>query len=173
MALTLPVMVPPSLQMVRMRSQFCLELGLFLGEDDHAFLVFELFDQDVNLVADLDGLDVVKFVGGDDAFAFVADVHQDFLGADFDDGSFDDFASGKACISLCFRASSMVSIIILCVSGRTCGRLGRREAPLRRLHCLTDQTLQWQRRLKVRLFVNFSFSASMNHCHNRAQATET
>lgn len=31
-----------------------------------------------------------------------------------------------------------------------------------RLHCLTDQTLRWQRRLRVRFFVNFSFSASMN-----------
>ena len=88
-------MVPPSLQMVRMRSQFCLELGLLLGEDDHAFLVFELLDEDINLVADLDGLDVLEFVAGDDAFALVADVHEDFLGADFDDGAFDDIASRK------------------------------------------------------------------------------
>ena len=73
-----------------------LELGLFLGEDDHAFLVFEFLDEDIDFVADLDGLDVVEFVGGDDAFAFVADVHEDFLGADFDDGAFDDFARRKA-----------------------------------------------------------------------------
>ena len=39
-----------------------LELGLLLGEDDHALLVFELLDQDVDLVADLDGLDVFEFV---------------------------------------------------------------------------------------------------------------
>ena len=44
-----------------------LELGLFLGEDDHALFVFELLDQDVDLVADLDGLDVLEFAGGDDA----------------------------------------------------------------------------------------------------------
>ena len=62
-----------------------LELRLLVREDDGAFLVFELLDEDINLVADLDGLDVFKFVGGDDAFAFVADVHQHFLGADFDD----------------------------------------------------------------------------------------
>ena len=72
-----------------------LELGLFLGEDDHALLVFELLDQDIDLVADLDGFDVFEFVAGDDAFALVADVHEDFLGADFDDGAFDDIASGK------------------------------------------------------------------------------
>ncbi len=73
-----------------------LELGLFLGEDDHALLVLELLDQDIDFVADLDGLDVLEFVGGDDALAFVTDVHEDFLGADFDDGAFDNFASRKA-----------------------------------------------------------------------------
>ena len=73
-----------------------LELGLFLGEDDHAFLVFEFFDEDIDFIADFDGFDVVKFVAGDDAFAFVADIDEDFLGADFDDGAFDDLACGKA-----------------------------------------------------------------------------
>jgi hypothetical protein len=53
----------------------------------------------------------LKFIGGDDALAFVADVHQDFLGADFDDLAFDDFALGKRALPLCFRASSIVSII--------------------------------------------------------------
>jgi hypothetical protein len=77
-----------------------LELGLLAGQDDHAFLVFEFFDQDVSFVADLDGLDVIKFVAGDDAFAFVADVDQDFLGSDFDDGAFDDFACSKAQIAV-------------------------------------------------------------------------
>ena len=67
-----------------------LEFGLFLGEDDHALFVFELLDQDIDFIADFDGFDVVEFVAGDDAFAFVADVHEDFLGADFDDGAFDD-----------------------------------------------------------------------------------
>ena len=69
-----------------------LELGLFLGEDDDAFLVLEFLDEDINFIADFDGFDVFKFVAGDDALAFVADVHEDFLGADFDDGAFDDFA---------------------------------------------------------------------------------
>src|SRR5439155_19353320 len=46
-----------------------LELGLFLGEDDHALLVFEFFNQDIDFVADFNGFDVFKFVGGDDALA--------------------------------------------------------------------------------------------------------
>ena len=33
-----------------------LELGLFLGEDDHAFLVLQFFDQDIDLVAEFDQL---------------------------------------------------------------------------------------------------------------------
>ena len=32
-----------------------LELGLLVREDDHAFLVFELLDQHIDFVADLDG----------------------------------------------------------------------------------------------------------------------
>ena len=99
-ALTLPLMMPPSLQIVRILSQFFLELRLFLGEDDHALVVFEFFDQDFDFVADFDGLDVFKFVAGNDALALVADVHEDFLGADFDDGAFDDFARSKAHIAL-------------------------------------------------------------------------
>ena len=111
-ALTLPLMRAAFVADGEDAFPVLLELGLFLGEDDHAFLVFEFLDQDIDFVADFDGLDVVEFVAGDDAFAFVADVHQDFLGADFDDGAFDDFACGKAHVALCFRASSMVSITI-------------------------------------------------------------
>ena len=72
-----------------------LELGLLVRQLDGALLVFELLDEDINDVADLDGLHVGKFDAGDGAFAFVADVHQNFLGADFDDGAFDNFALGK------------------------------------------------------------------------------
>src|SRR5579862_490559 len=72
-----------------------LEFGLLMREDDGAFLVFEFLYENINFVADLYGLDVLKFLRGYDAFAFVADVHQHFLGADFDDGAFDDIACGK------------------------------------------------------------------------------
>ena len=43
---------------------------------------------------------------------------------------------------------------------------------LPRLHCLTDQTLRWQRRLRVRFFVNFHFSALMNVRTHGVQAGE-
>src|SRR5436190_13033611 len=72
-----------------------LKFSFFLGEDDHALFVFEFFDQDINLVADFDGFDVFKFIGGDDALAFVANVHKDFFGAYFDDGSPDDITGGN------------------------------------------------------------------------------
>src|SRR5450631_55076 len=61
-----------------------LELRLLVRENDGAFLVFELLDEHVNLVADFQGLQIQKFVAGDDAFAFVADVHEDFVFAEFD-----------------------------------------------------------------------------------------
>src|ERR1039457_2390338 len=69
-----------------------LELCFFVREDNGAFLVFELLDEHVNFAADLDGVEVNKFIVGNDAFAFVADVHEDFLGTDFDDDAFDDLA---------------------------------------------------------------------------------
>ncbi len=71
-----------------------LEFGLLVGEDDGAFLVFELFNENIDLLTDLDLLDVNKFIVGDDAFALIADVHEDFFRTDFDDGAFDDFALG-------------------------------------------------------------------------------
>ena len=72
------------------------ELGLLVRQDDHAFLVFELLDEHINLVAHFHGLGVHEFAAGDDALGLVADVHKDFLAADFDDDAFDDFARGKA-----------------------------------------------------------------------------
>ena len=72
-----------------------LELGLFLRENDHALFVFELLDEDIDFIADLDGLDVFEFAAGNDAFAFVTDINEDFFGTDFDDGAFDDIACGK------------------------------------------------------------------------------
>ena len=114
-----------------------LEFSLLAREDDHAFAVFELFDQDIDFVADLDGLDVVELGGGDDAFAFVADIDEDFLGTDFDDGAFDDFACGKAHIALLqgfFHCEHTLR-----ESGRETGLVSRWSAGLR---CLTDQTLR-------------------------------
>ena len=120
-----------------------LELSLLLGEDNHAFTVLELFDEHIDAIANLDGFDVGKFVGGDDSLALVADIHQDFLGADFDDGSLDDFASSKAHRALLhgfFHREHNDSLT-------DCGRPGRAQYARRSLHCLTDLTLRWQRRV--------------------------
>lgn len=63
--------------------------GLFLGEDDHAFIVLEFFEENFDFVADFDFL-ILEFVRWDGAFGFVADVHEDDLGADFEDRAFYD-----------------------------------------------------------------------------------
>ena len=80
------------------------ELRLLVREDDGAFLVFELLNQHVDLLADDDCAGFQKFVERDDAFAFVADVHEDFFGADFDDGAFDDFALGDHLFTALFQS---------------------------------------------------------------------
>ena len=46
-------------------------------------------------VAGLDGFEVFKLGSGDDAFAFVPDVHEDFFGSNFDDGALDYITSSK------------------------------------------------------------------------------
>ena len=60
--------------------------GLFLGKDDDAFVVFEAFQKDFNLVPHFDFF-VFKLGNGNSAFGLVADVHQNDLGTDFLDGS--------------------------------------------------------------------------------------
>ncbi len=101
-----------------------LELRLLVREDDRALLVFKLLDEHINLVADLDGVGVNKFIRGDDAFAFVTDVHQNFLGADFDDLAFDNFALGKtrrALLHGLFHCEHNLTVL-------NCGNLGTQTA---------------------------------------------
>ncbi len=151
------------------------ELGFFLGKNHHAVLVLEFFDQDINLIAHLDGLDVLKFIGGDDTLAFVADVHEDFLGTDFDDGTFDDFASDKAHGALLhgFFHGEHNDSAITTAGGLVIPTKGIPKTPLPNRASLTTVTVEaggpdvaGQRRLRARLLVNFFFSASMN-CHTR------
>ena len=105
------------------------ELGLLLGEDDHALLVFELLDEDVNLVADLNGLDVLELAARDDAFALVTDVHEDIFGADFDDGAFDDTASRNGQLArLLHGLFHCEHNTITNLTDDEPGRLGQREA---------------------------------------------
>ena len=65
---------------------------LFAREDDHALVVFEAFEEHVDLVADVDVVEVVELGEGDDALGFVADVHEGFARAEFEDVAFDDGA---------------------------------------------------------------------------------
>ena len=75
-----------------------LVLGALLGQDQAAFLVLLLEDQGLDLVADGDdlvGVDVVldrQLARGDDALGLVADVEQDLVAVDLDDGALDDVA---------------------------------------------------------------------------------
>jgi len=80
------------------RSPGAFVLGALLGEDQPAFLVLLLEDQGLDLVTDLDdvvGVDVVldrELTRGDDALGLVADVEQDLVTVDLDDGALDDVA---------------------------------------------------------------------------------
>ncbi len=110
------------------------EFGLLLGKDDHAFLVFQLFDQDIDFIAELDGFNIVEFGAGNDAFTFVTDIDEDFFGADFNDSTFDNLARGKAGWALLegfFHRKHNYYVFI------NCGRLAGARWRHRRLHCLT------------------------------------
>ena len=80
------------------RAPGALVLGALLGQDQPAFLVLLLENQGLDLIADGDdlvGVDVVldgQFAGGDDTLGLVADVEQDLVAVDLDDGAFDDVA---------------------------------------------------------------------------------
>ena len=63
--------------------------GLFLGKDDHALVVLKTLKKDFDLIADFDIL-VLELVGRNRTLGFVADVHEDDLRADFEDGAFHD-----------------------------------------------------------------------------------
>ena len=75
-----------------------LVLGALLGQDQPAFFVLLGEDQGFDFIAhgnDLIGVDVVldgQFAGGDDPLGLVADVEQDFVPVNLDDGPFDDVA---------------------------------------------------------------------------------
>ena len=70
-------------------------LCALLGQNQTAFLVFLGDDKSLNSVADLDDfvrINVLldgKLTGGNDALSLVADVEQDLVVIDLDDGTFD------------------------------------------------------------------------------------
>ena len=76
-------------------SPSALVLCTLLGQNQTAFLVFLGDDKGLNGVADLDDfvrINVLldgKLTGGDDTLSLVADVEQDLVVIDLDDGTFD------------------------------------------------------------------------------------
>jgi hypothetical protein len=78
------------------RAPGALVLCALLGQDQATFLVLLGEDEGVNLVAELDnlaGIDIVldgQLAGGDDTLRLVADVQQDLVMIDLDNGAFND-----------------------------------------------------------------------------------
>ena len=66
--------------------------GFLAGEDHHALVVFEPFEEHVHLVADVHVVEVVELGEGDDALGLVADVHEGLARAEFEDVALDDGA---------------------------------------------------------------------------------
>ena len=80
------------------RAPRALVLRALLGQDQPAFLVFLLEDKGFDVLADGDdliGVDVVldgQLARGDDALGLVADVEENLVAVDLDDGALDDVA---------------------------------------------------------------------------------
>jgi len=64
--------------------------GLLLGKDDHALVVLEALEENLDLVTDMDLVRVVEFGCGNHALGLVADVDEEFLGALLEDVPLDD-----------------------------------------------------------------------------------
>jgi hypothetical protein len=97
------------------RAPGALVLRALLGQDQAAFLVLLLEDEGFDLVADLDdlvGVDVVldgQLARGDDTLGLVADVEQDLVAVDLDDGAFDDVAVVEVLDGLVDRGEEVLS----------------------------------------------------------------
>ena len=77
-----------------------LKFSFFLGEVNVALFVFGVFDEDIDKVAEFDVGKVLELGGGYDAFGLAADIHKDFLGSDFDNGTANDLAGLKRALIL-------------------------------------------------------------------------
>ena len=72
---------------------------LLLAQNHHSVIVFDLVQQNVQLVAHVDLGKIAELAARNDPFGFVADVHQDFVASHFencsrDDGSFNKVLDG-------------------------------------------------------------------------------
>ena len=90
--LTLPLMRPSPWNTLDDLLPILAVERLFAGEDDHALVVFEPFEEHVDLIADVHVVEVVEFGERDDTLRLVADVHEGFARAEFEDVAFDDGA---------------------------------------------------------------------------------
>ena len=68
------------------------EVGLLLGEDDGAFLVFEVLEQNFDFIADGEFRHVLELFERDGAFRLEADVEYDEIFANFEYTGLDDLA---------------------------------------------------------------------------------
>jgi hypothetical protein len=93
--------------------------GLLLGEHDHAFVVFEAFEEDFDLIADLDVF-IFELVGGDGPFGLVADVDEDDLRFDFEDLAFDDGSFGELAERTCDQVCECSGCAHYVVTGCEC-----------------------------------------------------
>ena len=64
--------------------------GFLLRENNHTFFVFQPLQKHLHLVADLEGINIIKFCQRNDALGFVSDIHQHFARANFQNASLDD-----------------------------------------------------------------------------------
>ncbi len=87
--LTLPLTRPPSWKTLTILSQFCLWAAFSFERTTMPSSFSRLLEEHFDLVADFDFL-ILELVRGDGSFGFVADVHEDNLRPDFEDGAFDD-----------------------------------------------------------------------------------
>src|SRR4051794_18877776 len=68
------------------------EVRLLLRQDDRAFLILEMLQQDLDLVTDLEVREVLELLERNTALRFEADVEHDHVVADLEDVGFDDLA---------------------------------------------------------------------------------
>ncbi|OPZ64843.1 MAG: hypothetical protein BWY83_03113 [bacterium ADurb.Bin478] len=71
------------------------EIGLFLGEHQHAVRVFDVVDEHLKVLPHLNSGGIVEFIDGDHAFGFKADVHRHLFFIDGQHLAGDHFAGHK------------------------------------------------------------------------------
>jgi len=79
-----------------------------VGENELTFLVFLIFDVNLNFVADGEFGVVAELADGDDAVALVANVDDNLALVDADDGAFHDI------VVVDTREALLVSLFLLC-----------------------------------------------------------